>query len=231
MAWKPHLAPNRETEMSNPYMDEALTRLRLAQQGHRAVVGGLWDVIGPLQRDFLIARGLRPEDRVLDIGCGALRGGAPLAAWLEPGRYYGIDISRSLIEAGWVQEIEAAGMADRLPRDHLHVTGDFEVPFEGLFDVGLAVSLFTHLKIDGYIRCLERMTPHFRPGGRIFATVFEGEGPETRHPAGVVSFPDRDPYHFTREQLAAATPQAWDFDWIGDWDHPRDQRMVLLTRR
>ena len=44
--------------MSNRYMDEALTRRRLAEHGHRAVVGGMWDQIGPLQRDFLIAQGL-----------------------------------------------------------------------------------------------------------------------------------------------------------------------------
>lgn len=216
--------------MSNPYMDEALTRVRLAEHGHRAVVGGMWDVIGPLQRDFLIAQGMKRTDRVLDIGCGALRGGAPLAEWLAPGGYYGIDISESLIEAGWREEIAAAGMAERLPRDHLHVTRDFEVPFGVTFDLGLAVSLFTHLKIDGYQRCLERMIPHFRPGGRIFATVFEGQGPETRHPAGVVSYPNRDPYHFTRDQLAQATPAGWTFDWIGDWAHPRDQQMIRLTR-
>lgn len=216
--------------MANPYMDEALTRRRLAEFGHRRVVGGLWDQMGALQRDFLIARGMKPEDRVLDIGCGAMRGGAPLAAWLDPGGYYGIDISQSLIEAGWRQEIEAAGLADRLPRDHLHVTDDFEVPFDGLFDVGLAVSLFTHLRLDGYIRCLEKMAPHFAAGSRIFASIFEGEGAEVRHPAGVISFPDRDPYHFSRDQLAGATPAAWRFDWIGDWDHPRDQRMIQLTR-
>ena len=216
--------------MSNPYMDEALTRVRLAEHGHRAVVGGMWEVIGPLQRDFLIAQGMQRTDRVLDIGCGALRGGAPLAAWLDAGGYYGIDISESLIEAGWREEIAAAGMADRLPRDHLHVTKDFEVPFGVTFDLGLAISLFTHLKIDGYQRCVDRMTPHFRPGGRIFATVFEGQGPETRHPAGVVSYPNRDPYHFTRDQLAQATPAGWTFDWIGDWAHPRDQQMIVLTR-
>ena len=217
--------------MSNRYMDEALTRRRVAEHGHRAVVGGLWDQIGPLQRDFLIDQGLRPQDRVLDIGCGAMRGGAPLAAWLEPEHYYGIDISESLIETGWRAEIETAGLADHLPRDHLHITEDFEVPFDGLFDVGLAVSLFTHLPLSGFTHCLERVAPHFRTEGRIFATVFEGEGADLARSEGIVTHDDRDPFHFTREALTEATPEAWTFDWIGDWNHPRGQQMVRLTRR
>ena len=216
--------------MFNRYMDEALTRRRLAEHGHRAVVGGLWDQIGPLQRDFLISRGLKRDDRVLDIGCGALRGGAPLAAWLDSGRYYGIDISESLIETGWRQEIEGAGLADRLPRDHLHVTDDFGVPFEGLFDMGLAVSLFTHLPLTEFTRCLERVRPNFRQGARLFATVFEGQGADVERADGVVTHDDRDPFHFTQDALAGATPDGWAFDWIGDWGHPRGQQMVRLTR-
>src|ERR1700678_1283527 len=44
--------------------------------GHREYVGGLWEVIGKLQFDFLISRGLKPEHVFLDIACGPLRGGA-----------------------------------------------------------------------------------------------------------------------------------------------------------
>lgn len=213
----------------NRYMDETLMRRRIREEGHRGVVGGLWEVIGPLQRDFLIGRGMRRSDRVLDIGCGALRGGAPLAAWLAPGRYYGIDISPGLLEAGWRHEIEAAGLADRLPRDHLHATDSFEAPFGEVFDLGLAVSLFTHLPLDYLTRCLERLAPVFRPGADVYLTVFEGQGTMER-PGGVVTHDDRDPFHFTREAVRAATPEGWRMEWIGEWGHPRDQRMVRMTR-
>lgn len=213
----------------NRYVDETLMRRRLIEEGHRNVVGGLWDVIGPLQRDFLIARGLRRSDRLLDIGCGALRGGAPLTAWLDPGRYYGVDISPGLIEAGWRHEIEAAGLADRLPREHLHVTDRFEAPFGVMFDRGLAVSLFTHLPLDMMTTCLERVAPVFRPGAELYLTVFEGQGVVTR-PSGVTTHDDRDPFHFTKAAVEAATPQGWRMDWIGEWGHPRDQQMVRMVR-
>src|SRR5947209_178803 len=49
---------------------EAIRRL-----GHRTFVGGEWDTIGKLQFDFIVRQGLEPRHVLLDIGCGALRGG------------------------------------------------------------------------------------------------------------------------------------------------------------
>lgn len=211
-------------------MDETLMEQRLVNEGHRAVVGGMWDVIGPLQRDFLVSQGLRPEHNVLDVGCGALRGGVPLAGYLDANRYYGIDISQRLLDAGYAQEIESGELAAKLPRDHLFATEDFEVPFAARFDFAIAVSLFTHLPLPLYTRCLERIAPNFAPGGVFFATVFEGEGSILR-PSGVTTHDDKDPFHFTRAGLRDATPALWEFDWHGEWGHPRDQQMVRLTRR
>ena len=45
------------------------------QLGHREYVGGLWDEMGKLQFDFMVSQGLSPEHTMLDIACGALRGG------------------------------------------------------------------------------------------------------------------------------------------------------------
>jgi hypothetical protein len=42
---------------------------------HRDLVGGLWEELGRLQFEFLVGAGLRPEMRLLDIGCGCPRGG------------------------------------------------------------------------------------------------------------------------------------------------------------
>lgn len=213
----------------NRYMDEDLIRRRLETESHRAIVGGMWDVIGPLQREFLIGQGLATHHRLLDVGCGALRGGAPLTAFLDPGRYYGIDISTLLLDAGYEREIVAAGLDARLPRSNLFATDDFEVPFGVSFDFGLAVSLFTHLPLSLFSRCLVQLAPHFPAGRVLFATVFEGRGTIVR-PSGVTTYEDRDPFHVTRDQLAAATPAGWTLGWIGDWGHPRDQQMVRLTR-
>jgi hypothetical protein len=42
----------------------------IAMADHRSYVGGQWDVLGKLQFEFLLQRGLRPDDILLDIACG-----------------------------------------------------------------------------------------------------------------------------------------------------------------
>ena len=66
----------------------------------REAVGGRWEVLGPLQLEFLKSAGLRPANRLLDIGCGSLRGGLPLIRYLDKGNYSGVDISPDLLRAG-----------------------------------------------------------------------------------------------------------------------------------
>src|SRR5687768_3023376 len=82
---------------------------------HRRLVGGAWDEIGSLQLAFMKAQGLRPEHRLLDIGCGALRGGRHFIRYPAPGQYYGIDRNASLLRAGKSVELVAAGLAGRQP--------------------------------------------------------------------------------------------------------------------
>ncbi len=43
--------------------------------------------------------------------------------------------------------------------------------------------------------------------------------------------PAKNPYHYRAEDLACcAASLPWKFELIGDWDHPRDQVMVMYTR-
>src|SRR5262245_17052197 len=78
----------------------ALTDEEIRAGAHRDFVGGLWDEIGRLQFDFLVAHGLKPEHKLVDVGCGALRGGVHFIRYLKPGHYFGLDLNASLIKAG-----------------------------------------------------------------------------------------------------------------------------------
>jgi SAM-dependent methyltransferase len=203
---------------------------------HRERVGGLWEEIGRLQIDFLRAQGLRPTDALLDVGCGSLRGGVHFIRYLEPGRYYGIDKDAELIRAGVQIELPRAGLAERLDADHLIVTDTFDASRFGVaFDVAWAQSLFTHLPAPEIRRCLEQTSSCVRAAGRFYATFFEsGEdvaAPVTHQPGGITTRHDQDPYHYRFRDLAAlCAGLPWRPSYVGDWSHPRAQRMARFDR-
>ena len=58
-----------------------------------------WLKIGQMQFDYLVSHGLKPGIRLLEIGCGILRAGRLFIDYLEPGDYYGIDISPDILLA------------------------------------------------------------------------------------------------------------------------------------
>lgn len=209
----------------------------VADGHHRAVIGGMWDELGALQKRFLLSQGLKPHHRFIDMGCGSLRAGVPLTEYLDPERYYGVDISADLLDAGYEREIIPAGLDAKLPRDHLAANADFDATGFGVsFDYGIAQSVFTHMPIARLTDCLTALAPVFAESGRFYVTFFErpaetpADAPLPHEPGGVVTYPDRDPYDTTIAALAAATPQGWRLEVLNHWDHPRDQRMALFVR-
>ncbi|MGH7786485.1 MAG: SAM-dependent methyltransferase [Candidatus Binatia bacterium] len=203
---------------------------------HRDRVGGLWDDIGRLQIDFLRAQGLAPGQTLLDVGCGCLRGGVHFVPFLDHGNYYGLDIDADLLRAGVDVELPRAGLAGRVPADHLLVNDAFEAwRFGVVFDVAWAHSLFTHLPAAEVRRCLVEVSRCVRPGGRFFATFFAaGEDvarPVTHQPGGIVTRPDQDPYHYRFRDLAALCDGLpWRPVDVGDWHQPRAQHMARFDR-
>ena len=225
------------TLISSYYDPKAADWIAATPDAHRGAIGGLWEELGALQRDFLLAQGLRSTDRLLDLGCGSLRAGVKLVPVLEPGRYYGLDLLQALLDAGYEREIAPAGLAGRLPRANLLANDDFDARAFGVtFDVVLAQSLFTHLPPPFLARALDRLEPVTAPGARLFATFFiaaDGafEGDVQHQPGGIISHPDRDPFHVTPDMLSrAAAGRSWRFEWVKDWTHPRNQKMALFVR-
>lgn len=221
----------------NSYYDVHAVEQAVAAGRHRDVVGGMWEVIGKLQLDFLVRRGLRPEHRLLDVGCGALRGGVFFVRYLDPSRYFGLDLNRRLLDAGYDREILPAGLEARLPRRNLIDAPDFDVGrFPERFEFALAVSVFTHLPLDLIRVCLEQLPRCMCTGGRFFATFFQA--PEDQptsiaitHPPGLITtHAGRDPYHHRfsdYRHLCSGLP--WTAELLGDFGHPRGQRMIQFT--
>jgi SAM-dependent methyltransferase len=213
-----------------------LTDHEMAQGRHRQLVGGQWEVIGALQFDYLVSQGLEPQHRLLDVGCGAMRGGIHFAAYLEPAHYFGIDVNGDLLEAARRVEIPAAGLAGRMPPENLRASERFEAPFDVAFDYALAVSLFTHLPLNHVRLCLYQIAQVMRPGGRFFATFFPvaEDSPydvRQRHVVATTQA-ERDPFHYRPSEMEwAASVADWDFRYIGDWSHPRGQHMAEFRKK
>ncbi|MFL6290903.1 MAG: class I SAM-dependent methyltransferase [Thermoanaerobaculia bacterium] len=213
-----------------------LSAEEIAAGNHREFVGGLWDHLGILQLGFLIGRGLRPPLRLLDLGCGCLRGGVHFVRYLEPGHYFGVDVNESLLIAG-EQELEREGLRERLPPGNLLANGAFEGWRFGVdFDFVLAQSVFTHLPAVWLRHCLGELTRCVRPGGQFYVTYFEcpadwPELPRTYEPHGGTTYPDRDPFHYRVEDLRrCAEGLPWRLEPLGSWGHPRGQHMALYVR-
>ncbi len=220
------------------YEDEASLRAAVAEGRHREVVGGLWEDIGTLQRDFLVQQGLMPHHKLIDIGCGALRAGVKLIPYLEPGNYYGIDISPTLLDAGYEREIVGTSHEQRMPRNHLAVTGSFQLAaFETTFDFAIAQSVFTHLPRQRLVEALHETAPFLRAGAIFFSTWFVAPDPGVLdspqlQPHGIETHYDRDPFHSSVPEIVREARQpGWVPVWIGEWEHPRSQQMLAIVRQ
>jgi SAM-dependent methyltransferase len=196
-------------------------------------VGGLWEAMGKLQFDYLVSEGLTPSARLLDIGCGSLRGGVRFAAYLLPGHYAGIDIDPDLIEAGR-QELSAAGLEGR--DVSLRVTESFDMSALGVFDFALAQSVFTHLPLNSIMRCLSCVEEVLSDGGRFYATFFPNStGYRLRREhieVGELHIQlDRDPFFYDPDVFRwACEGSSLSAEYVGDWGHPRGQQMMRFSR-
>ena len=219
----------------NDYYERQLTPEEIAAGEHKSFVGGLWHEIGALQFEFLRQHGLRPGHKLVDIGCGALRCGVPIVRYLDDGNYYGLDINASLIEAG-KHELRNEGLASK--KTQLLVNDKFEIGrFGTAFDFAIAQSLLTHLDMNLILRCFIEVQRILKSDGKFFATFFLAPSPGhiasiTHHPGEVVTNFDSDPFHYSfREIEWLAEVSGLSARLIGDWDHPRDQKMIELSQK
>ena len=217
----------------NQYYARQLTPEEIAAGAHRDLVGGLWDEIGALQFEFLRQQGLLPQHKLVDIGCGALRCGIPIIRYLDEGNYYGVDINASLIDAGQ-HELEQAGLKSKQP--HLLVNDKFELEHFGIsFDFAIAQSVFTHLHMNLIVRCLVEVRKILKSGGKFYATFFLAPSPghlmPIKHePGGIITNYDIDPFHYSFRELEwLAAIAGFSARLIGDWHHPRSQKMLELS--
>ncbi len=205
-----------QKNLLKPEGEEGIQKL-----GHREYVGGMWEEIGKLQFDFLVQQGLKPSHCFLDIGCGSLRGGIYFIRYLDVGNYLGIDKEKTLIHLGIEKELGKDIYDKKKPEFVVSDKFEFE-KFSKKPRFSLAQSLFTHLNSKDICVCLEKLRTFVEPGHIFFATFFEGDSstnPETSHSHAYFRYS-------RKEMIAFGEHRGWKATYIGDWKHPRNQKMM-----
>jgi len=105
---------------------------------------GQWDEHRRFQVAFLKAQGLVPSHAFLEIGCGPLTAGIPIIEYLQPNKYFGIDIRSSVLDLAW-GEVARAGLSAKNPRLICSSSFGAEELGEEQFDVVLSFSVLFHL--------------------------------------------------------------------------------------
>ena len=181
-----------------------------------------WTQIGRMQFDYLVGHGLKPEHRMLEIGCGNLRAGRLFIDHLDAGNYYGIDISPAILMEAQ-RTLAREGLQSKLP--HLALVADLTFAFlpAGHFDVVHAHSVFSHSPLPVIDECLANVGRVLAPGGWFDFTFDRTEGKEHQ----VLR---EDFYYRTETLIDLAGKHGLAARFMEDWEElPHGQSKIRVT--
>ena len=150
----------------------------MMNKDYRAAVGpgDLYELIGAHQFCVMVKFGLRDHHRLLDFGCGSLRGGKYFINYLRKWNYVGIEPSVELVRAGIQQELTGGVMGLKLPRffhwDDFFWADKLDDLLELKFDYVLAQSILTHTGSDLVTQIAEEAHKSLVHDGVFAATFF-----------------------------------------------------------
>src|SRR5437588_2856330 len=132
-----------------------------------------YDLIGASQFSLLCALGLREHHRLLDIGCGSLRGGRLFIPYLGGDGYTGIEPNRRLVEEGIEKNLGGQDLI-ALKTPKFHYNDQFDATGAEPFPFIVAQSIASHTGPAMTRKLLAAVATALAPSGIAAITFFHG---------------------------------------------------------
>ena len=129
----------------------------------------LWKMKQEFQINFLKEQGLKPDEKLVDIGCGTLRGGIPLIKYLDAGNYYGLEVRENVLNEG-KKELEEEKLNVKNPV-LIHFNDFDELNFDTKLDKAFAFSVLIHLEDKIAEKCFAFVNRNLTENGVFYANV------------------------------------------------------------
>ncbi|MDH5681657.1 MAG: class I SAM-dependent methyltransferase [Spirochaetota bacterium] len=194
---------------------------------YRATVGPPenYDLMGAFVFNLLTFLGLRESHKLLDIGCGSLRGGRLFIIYLLTGNYYGIEPQQWLIDDGINNELSKQLVENKQP--HFSNDDNFNLSlFNEQFDYILAQSIFSHASESQIRKSMREAKKVMKPESVFVATFFIGE---ENYEGDEWVYPGRTTY--TMEKMTQMIEEEGLICKKTNWPHPHGQTWIAVLMK
>ncbi len=186
--------------------------------GTAFVGGGDLEAVGREFVGLFQQFGLRPDDDVLDVGCGVGRMAVPLSSFMTSGSYVGIDVSADAIELCRKRvkrenfKFVHANLYNSLYNKSGQQAVDYRFPFpDRSFDFIVLCSVFTHMLRDEVEHYLAEIARVMRDDATCFITWFVID---SSLPSPSITFHPLDNVSFIRKRRVPAAAVAYKADFV-----------------
>jgi len=178
----------------------------------------IFERIGRISLISLLKNGLYPESKLLDVGCGSLRGGYWVINFLNPNCYYGIEPNPKRLNKGKsILGIEI--LEEKKPQFDSNEDFNFNC-FNQKFDFVFAASIWSHSSKKQIIQMLDSFVKAKAEHG-VFLTSYRKGNSETDYKGD----------EWVGRSHKSKTPGiiAHDFEWIKKVCKERNLDVIELT--
>lgn len=121
------------------------------------------------QIHFLKQMMLQPNDNILDVGCGTLRGAIPIIDYLDAGHYVGTEMRETAYRGG-IEELDLyPELKAKSPT--IILSNINELKIDRKFDIIWAYAVLFHIPDDDLPKAFKQIEKYLAPGGVFYGNI------------------------------------------------------------